>query len=435
LYVKYDQKRIAQGLAPEWRPATAGYITYQKFIFDLANPGGFTPVGTPVTINVNGAYDEAPNAPDVGLQKLVTQWLPAKLQATKTNMAMIDYGRTLEPVYDKQPDGTFVARVAVNVKTREVKFSCSANGVEYWNKGTYGASLRDSRDVYLVSGGQMTFLQNHSSIRISQPHWYSWTVKYNAGNQLSNLSAIMAKKIINPFAQTQAQAVVYDYDNDTVNGLPASRYVNIAPLNIKMQSANDPNFYMGQVPGYGFACANTATGELWMNGVKVSWSPWYICSATFIHPFLHIPWGWGKISRTVTTQTGLPVKPKCVIVAYEAVGLDIIKTPYRWWWYYDTHQTYSFLFGNKTNHLTMVGKPFPKFYPGNSYSRDVKNPELLRPVYWEHNYEIAPPGQTLVSCRLYYWSRLWPSYVYLSRASLLRKTGDWIDQRWAVVGP
>jgi len=285
LYVKYNQKQVYEKLPPEWAPPDGGRITYQKFVLDLANAnGGFTPVGSPVVVDVNGAYDEPPESSvagqgsdaaggiDTGLHKLAYQWIPPKLAQLNVNFALIDYGRTIEPVWDTDANGDLVARISVNVLERKVEYGCSTKTVTYFNRGVIGAELNEGRDYYLLSGGKLSNLGHKDFPRVAPGKDYAWTIDYNTGIQdHARFATMMAKRIINPFATKKTEAVVYEYDNDTVNGLPASRYVHIAAIDYRSSVSNNKWMFQGNVPGLGQVCADTKTGDMWINGVKQRW--------------------------------------------------------------------------------------------------------------------------------------------------------------------
>ena len=85
---------------------------------------------------------------------------------------------------------------------------------------------------------------------------------------------LLAKIIVNPFAQTDQERVLYDYTVDPVNGLPEDHYVHIARVTVDYER-DSPYVFTGNVPGWGDVCADTRSGDFWINGIEQSWIPVY----------------------------------------------------------------------------------------------------------------------------------------------------------------
>ena len=136
-YVRYSQAHVYKGLPEEWNLQDAGKVTWQLFQMDLSSSdSGFTPVGSPTIFDTGGTYDEPqwkwnadtntadPPPPDMdgGVRKLA-QWSQKHADALNAKIILMDYGRTVQPVWKESEDGTLTAEIAVNVDQREVKIS------------------------------------------------------------------------------------------------------------------------------------------------------------------------------------------------------------------------------------------------------------------------------------------------------------------------
>ncbi len=168
LYVRYSQAHMYKGLPEDWNLKDAGKVTWQLFQMDLSSSdSGFTPVGSPTTFDTDGTYDEPqwrwnadtdiadPPPPDMdGGMRQLAQWSQQKADTLNAKLIIMDYGRTVQPVWKEAEDGTLTAALAVSVDKREIKLStCGEQTADYINQGTVGAMLNTPRDYYFVAQG------------------------------------------------------------------------------------------------------------------------------------------------------------------------------------------------------------------------------------------------------------------------------------------
>lgn len=268
VHLTYTSKAIVDGLPTSWAYPNAG--TYNWNLVDkLLNN-----LTSDTVVNTNGAYDEPvaqtvkpytlpyPNGcdiddegdmscdPDWSLRCLIDQTsyssCPTGYSDVKTIMAdtgsdgaYVDYVRSLSPVYDQvltgyEPDGEEiyedVARVSVSVDERKwIKgkiyfFISPTGGKKFHMKARIGYELLKQIERYQVNtDGSYALVGSSSEVTISPTQNVDKTVTVPGGSKCVNF----AFNVIDPFSTNQ----VYDYRNDTVNGLPLSRYVYVSPLN------------------------------------------------------------------------------------------------------------------------------------------------------------------------------------------------------------
>ena len=326
LYVRYSQAHVYKGLPEEWNLQDAGKVTWQLFQMDLSSSdSGFTPVGSPTTFDTDGTYDEPqwrwnadtntadPPPPDMdgGVRKLA-QWSQKHADGLNAKIILMDYGRTVQPVWKESEDGTLTAEeLAVNVDQREVKIStCDEQTVDYINRGTYGAMLNTPRDYYFVTQGTPQKIGEAEKTSLYKSHAYTQKGRYRVPRgKIAYLKVLLAKIIVNPFAQTDQERVLYDYTEDPVNGLPEDHYVHIAGVTVDYER-DSPYVFTGNVPGWGDVCADTRSGDFWINGKEQSWIPVYEESYRayeFPDPFSQGEY----VNHTVYTVGGPPTMDGC----------------------------------------------------------------------------------------------------------------------------
>ncbi len=168
--------------------------------------------------------------PDLGLNQWVQAQVAPLIQKYNAIEAIVLYQRTLAPVFQSctSGSGTQCAVTAVSVNQRILKkggmFFFIAHGPagSYQNSGQYGYLLNAEMDEYEVSSqGTATPFGTLQQAVISP------TQSYNKQTGLTNGQSITADDIINPFPSGNQ---IYSYLDDTVNGLPMSDYVYVAPI-------------------------------------------------------------------------------------------------------------------------------------------------------------------------------------------------------------
>lgn len=286
LYVKYTQRNMGTLVPQSWAQPDAGMVEWQVYSEEPAGgqlvlkPVG--PVQSQVLCATAGqpcAYDATASAPDAGLINLVNQWLPARLSAANASTAILDYARTVQPA--SSASGAPIT--AVSVSARNFVQQCGT-GEQLSTSGQYGFLLNYSLDRYVVtqSGNAAptyTLVQNYSQNALSPTQNYTKAANVPASATL----AAYANDIVNPFGSgTQ----IYDWTNDTVNNLPASDYVYVAPLSQTTQMANSGAGNVN-VPGLGSVCVNQNQWRLYATGYCYSgWSR--TPGTTFYGPSLYL---------------------------------------------------------------------------------------------------------------------------------------------------
>ena len=264
LYGTYEQSQAASGLPASWTMPNAGDFLWELMQVSTAN--GQT-LMTPIAFNgsithtvaAGGAFDaprlagsvidnctaqagnplmcNQPNPfktypakvngqtvsydPNVGYNLLISQEVAPLIKSTGASAALIDYGRTVQPVYTQSSNGTQTAVTAVAVNSRTFSGGCGASSLA--NSGDIGYLLDQVNSQYYVSAnGTSSLLGNTTTNLISPTQSFSQSANLPSGAQYSQY----VNDIVNPFGGGQ----VYNWQNDTVNGLPAGDYVYVAPL-------------------------------------------------------------------------------------------------------------------------------------------------------------------------------------------------------------
>ncbi|WP_297389287.1 hypothetical protein [Acidiferrobacter sp.] len=289
LYGTYEQSQAASGLPASWTMPNAGDFLWELMQVSTAN--GQT-LMTPIAFNgsithtvaAGGAFDaprlagsvidnctaqagnplmcNQPNPfktypakvngqtvsydPNVGYNLLISQEVAPLIKSTGASAALIDYGRTVQPVYTQSSNGTQTAVTAVAVNSRTFNGGCGASSLA--NSGDIGYLLDQVNSQYYVSAnGTSSLLGNTTTNLISPTQSFSQSANLPSGAQYSQY----VNDVVNPFGGGQ----VYNWQNDTVNGLPASDYVYVAPL-AQAAGANTNTASSVTLPGGATVCAS-----------------------------------------------------------------------------------------------------------------------------------------------------------------------------------
>lgn len=169
--------------------------------------------------------------PELPVEQLGQQVIAPLETLYGANNAVLLYGTTVQPVYDDNGDGTQTAETAVSISSRVVipgrrYFFIAYGGAAHFNEaGTYGFLLAENIDEYQFdASGTPNYITTFAQNAISPTQNFSKSVALSRGQVISG------PQIINPF-YTGDQ--IYSYLADTVNHLPPSDYVYVAPLVIQ----------------------------------------------------------------------------------------------------------------------------------------------------------------------------------------------------------
>ncbi len=222
-----------------------------------------------------------PFDPNTGLKALISAQLQPLMNRYNANSAFVTYGRTVKPVY-LSPDAAGVRKavLAVDVTSRKAQMpSCGSSGgtAVFTNSGNIGWMLNYSFDEYLVQpSGSFTKIGNVDKHEISPTKSYrvQGTTALTAGR---SATSALANKVVDPWGS----GAVYSIYNDTVHGLPASDYIpNPLPTVVSGLSLSGPG--SRKIAGFP-VCANQS-GDLYVDGVKVTWGRTFnYWSAPWIH--------------------------------------------------------------------------------------------------------------------------------------------------------
>ncbi|MHB8252119.1 MAG: hypothetical protein ACYDEV_00110 [Acidiferrobacter sp.] len=306
LYGQYQQSQSAYGLPSGWTMPNAGDFTWELLQVDLSG-AGTTETAVPYqgtlnhTVATNGEYDaplaiaatattsaaienckasasdpalcNQPNPqgtypasvngqtvaydPNTGYNYLVSNLVTPLMQQTGAVEAIVNYGRAVKPVYTNSTNGTQVAVVAAAVNTRTFSGGCGSATLA--NSGNIGYLLNETNDEYLIANNGVSSLVNAvSQSGLSPTQTFNQSASLPAGAQYSSYTS----DIVNPFGGGQ----VYNWQNDTVNSLPASDYVYVAPLTQTTSQTNSQSSYT--IPNGGpMVCIGglTTYDEVWWN--------------------------------------------------------------------------------------------------------------------------------------------------------------------------
>jgi hypothetical protein len=166
LYIVYTPKAMEKGLPADWKYPNAGTLFVQT------RDENHIPIpGTDQRIDVNGAFDEptevtgetSETAPafdaDGALACLMnhnaggcttTISVRSLMDDRGANMAVVDYLRKVQPVYDEGANGELVPRGKLAITKRQIQYN-GCSDVLYYNKGEYLFELQSTATRYLVS--------------------------------------------------------------------------------------------------------------------------------------------------------------------------------------------------------------------------------------------------------------------------------------------
>lgn len=238
LMVRYEQHHVGPTLPASLARSPAGGIVWQVYGYDGS---AVTPIGSPSTEPAGGAYDE-PDDPgftdadldmDTGLHQLV-QWVQTKMGTVGAESAVIDYGRTVEPVYDPQPDDSMLARVTVSLPSRVFVVppampACPPPLLSppppgpptFSQSGQVDYVLQLSTDRYFYVDGVLTPAGTASSQQQATVST-SRSMVLPEGTSPAGFATAVINPVDNPPGQEMA---LYDANSDPVHQLPASRYL------------------------------------------------------------------------------------------------------------------------------------------------------------------------------------------------------------------
>ena len=266
LYGSYEQSQVAYGLPSGWTMPNAGDFIWE--LMQVSQAGGQT-LMTPISYNgsvihtvaAGGVFDaprlagsvidnctaqagnplmcNQPNPlktypakvngqtvsydPNVGYNLLVSQEVVPLMKSTGAGAALIDYGRTVQPVYTQSSGGTQTAVTAVAVNSRTFNGGGCGTASSLTNSGDIGYLLNQVNSQYYVDPtGTSSLLGNTTTNLVSPTQSFNQSANLPSGAQYSQY----VNDVVNPFGGGQ----VYNWQNDTVNGLPAGDYVYVASL-------------------------------------------------------------------------------------------------------------------------------------------------------------------------------------------------------------
>lgn len=231
----------------DMQPLTADHVVNTNGEFDepMHTGTGPTPIGCvmdagEVSCNENFGVECLIDVTKAGCSR------PAGFKSIKELMSqyaaqggVIDYARSIAPYYDavESPPGseeyTMKARVAISINSRSITGfkepiqiqACGGSGTaNYVETGTIGYALKNMTDRFMVSeNGNYSIIDQIITISMSPNNSFSKSVNLPNTHQCSNYAPDM---IIDPLFTNS----VYNWRNDTVNGIPSSQYVSVANL-------------------------------------------------------------------------------------------------------------------------------------------------------------------------------------------------------------
>lgn len=222
-YGEYDQFQVAdvnvsgtmtQALVNCAATASSACTTYKagSYVLDPNNASGV------------GSISDNPRMP---VEALAQNEIAPLEKQYGADQGVLLYGTTVAPVYTGSGSSQ-TAEVAVNIATRTVTngqrfFFISPGGASTFDEtGTYGYLLSQNVDEYTVdTAGDISYVTSFDQHAVSPPENFSKSVTLTNGQTISGTT------VINPFPTGNQ---LYSYTNDTVNGLPASDYVYVAPI-------------------------------------------------------------------------------------------------------------------------------------------------------------------------------------------------------------
>ncbi len=177
LHVTYTHKDVDGDLPSTWAYGDAGVMKYR-----LMTMKG-EPQSDWVSLDTGGVFDQPADSasigvdPDAGLKCLV-QWrtscvaqqnqptVKSLMDQTASSFAMVDYVRRIEPVYAEVVENgeTFMTpQISIMVNKRVYTPLACRGRVNFANSGSYGYTLKNSIDRYLVNNQfDFQFIFNYS---------------------------------------------------------------------------------------------------------------------------------------------------------------------------------------------------------------------------------------------------------------------------------
>jgi hypothetical protein len=231
LYVVYTPKAVDKDLPAGWA-YTSGAGTFK---YQLRNMN-FQPVTDWITVDVNGLYDTAQTETeylDAGVSCLMDNANPGctvgavdvkrLLDATGAVLAVVDYVRRVEPVWQDMPDGTRIPVMGTSVDTRELTWN-GCTTPTYRNAGSFGYTLSSSLGRYLASSSGSPRVVQFQQIQEYRDQYLSPTQNYDFSviipkTQVSTLGNLAIDPVKGPGVQMLASA-----------DIPGLTY--FAPLNV-----------------------------------------------------------------------------------------------------------------------------------------------------------------------------------------------------------
>lgn len=167
LYVVYTPLTVDDNLPSEWKYPNAGTLFVQTRDENFA-----VLPGTDERIDVQGAFDESPEMiaagddpeaasafnPNSKINCLMDHTKPgctntisvrSLMDERGATLAVVDYIRKVQPVYDEVSPGVLVPQVTLNIDTRRVNYS-GCSDATYYNHGSYGYRLLSGVTRFLV---------------------------------------------------------------------------------------------------------------------------------------------------------------------------------------------------------------------------------------------------------------------------------------------
>ena len=239
LYYIYKTKQT-EDIPPQWGYSDGGKL--YKYVLDI----NFNTISYTV-VDTNGRYDppilqpgDTTIDPDSGIKLFIQEVASPEIAKYSASFAMLDYARQVQPYYECDAQGNCEAVVSVESYTRTLNISDPCTGPNdpfggswYQNTGRVGYTLQYTNERYLIepNGNYTMTAQSIGYTTVGQN--FNKTVQTSASS-----SSVLQYQIIDPFNTNR----IYDYRNDTLNGLSCNRYIYAgtqcaqAPLSVNAPS-------------------------------------------------------------------------------------------------------------------------------------------------------------------------------------------------------
>ena len=222
LYYIYKAKQT-EDIPPQWGYSDGGKL--YKYVLDI----NFNTISYTV-VDTGGRYDPPVLQPgdatidlDSGIKFFIQEVASPEITKYSALFAMLDYARQVQPYYECDAQGNCETVVSVESYTRTLNISDSCTGPndplgggQYQNTGRVGYTLQYTNERYLIepNGNYTMTAQSIGYTTVGQN--FNKTVQTSASS-----SSVLQYQIIDPFNTNQ----IYDYRNDTLNGLSCNRYI------------------------------------------------------------------------------------------------------------------------------------------------------------------------------------------------------------------